>query len=86
MTETYTIRPLEWKDVSSFTGYDYSVAETPFGSLLIERMSLESPWKWGGYFQPGPPIYPCDSLAHGKQLAEAYWRERIMQALVKVEQ
>ncbi len=79
MTETYTIRPLEWRE-SAYSGWDCHLVDTPFGQLSVHSVQGKF-WKWGFRNESGE----CDSLAHGKQLAEAYWRERIMQALVKVE-
>lgn len=75
---TYKIKPLEWKQ----NDYGQWVSDNIFGVYRVNTpftshmyVTCDLPW-----FMP-----KCDSLAHGKQLAEEHYRQRLLSALETVE-
>lgn len=82
MSETYKIKPLVWESL----GYGY-VARTIVGSFYASPL-ITDPGDWsisiklhdGGTMEDIPTYGP----QHSKELLEAYYCERLMQALEKV--
>ena len=82
MAELFRIKSLEW--------------EQPWGPHMWESRGvhhhekyfindMQGQWEVA-YPNPSQVIWnPCDSLEHGKQLASAHWRERLLSVLEPVE-
>lgn len=70
--ETYTIKPLEWRDTEVA-----SHADTLFGRVWAGDTS----W-WKGSFQ----MTFCESRDHGKELAWAWYKAKLGEALTRVGQ
>lgn len=81
MTDTYTIKPLEWRE--SRDG-DFS-ANNPFGSYRVHRVEY-SGWRWGYCYDEyhDEEEFSCDDAEDGKAKAEAHHLERLKQALEPV--
>ena len=73
----YQIKPLEWEEGNGGKNWQ---AETPFMRLTV--------WEYGEYcwwaIDLLGPAKPCYSIEDGKAKAEAYYRERLLAALVPV--
>lgn len=74
--KTYTIKPLEWEEHTSIH-HSCHPADSWYSLVFIDgQWSMRSKY----YYRDTK----CDSLAHGKQLAEADWQARILPALEEV--
>jgi hypothetical protein len=83
MTEITWTAPLEWKLNwgPDEDGDENHVAETPFGSIYVERS--EGRWKWRYCFDEyyDEQTSECDGLEDGKRLAQDFWDERVQPIL-----
>ncbi len=70
MTDTYTIKPLEWQQISS----DLHRANNPIGQYLIGDTN-KGFWFYEKYYQ---------ALDEAKAAAEAHYREQLERCLEKV--
>ena len=79
----YTIKPLRWDWDSRSPGWDsvtgHWKAKTPVGDFSVWPSGIGSRWRLEGEFSR-----PCESIDDGKAKAEAYYRERLLPALVPV--
>lgn len=73
----WRIRPLEWEE---FVGWRFRANVMPDIYYCVIR-DYRGEFCW---FSGGGMSHPCDSIEDGKRLAEAHWRERLMQALEEV--
>ena len=86
MSETYTIRPLEWKSGGNAL-FQWFRADTPFGWYVVERgkdfqSGSWSGWEWRQCFGDRPARRAvCASDDAGKAAAEAHWLNLLAGAL-----
>lgn len=71
---TYTIKPLAWEQCKV---YGDLIAKTVLGSCEVSKR-YSGTLRWAA---PGRGYEPCSSIEDGKAKAEAYYRERLMEAL-----
>lgn len=76
----YTIKPLEWR--LGETVPEWWTAETILCHFAVFRIGDR--WKWKAIGLPQSFTEPCESFDDGKAKAEAYYRERLLPALVPV--
>ena len=72
----YTIKPIAWECISEYRW----VADTVVGRLAVRSSGNRTQW----YLCDSGLIHDCDSIDDGKAKAEAYYRERLLPALVPV--
>lgn len=75
----YRIKPLEWKREKRASWS----ALAPGDEFPYRVIREDGKFQWRS--QVSCDWHPCDSLAHGKQLAEAHYVSRLLPALVEVE-
>ena len=74
----YTIKPLAWR---KSVGRDRWYADTVLGILMVDKM--DGAWNWACYFDDDDAATDgaCESRKDGIERAEAFYFERIKQAL-----
>lgn len=84
MSETYTIKPLEWEN--GVSDNDKAVYKARVGicdDYYEVWHNFNRGWGWWG---TGPIVHhsfvPCESAESAKLAAESHWREHIKQVLV----
>lgn len=95
-TELFKIKPLEWVEKKAGDGHESFQAEVPMGRYLVEPrnpwtdddsqerdLQLQMKWSFDEYYDEGDQV--CESVEHGKQLAEDDWRRRLSPALESAE-
>lgn len=65
----YRVKPLVWRDCQAF-----HVARTVFGNIYVSADLVDLVGR----------NMPCESIAHGKQLAEAWYREMLISEALEV--
>jgi hypothetical protein len=85
MTETFTIKPLEWDAVKVGTDLVFT-AKTPFGFGYYVEHREGVGWSWSYCFVQAydEDEFPCEGEEDGKAMAWGHWRNRMMGALAPV--
>lgn len=83
MSESYRIKPLEWRQLRGTEHEDgeWWTADTVFGSIEVERWCGSWCWRYCFAEYYDEARHGCNSIADGKAEAEEFYLERIMQAL-----
>ena len=84
---SYEIRPLEWNRSSGALGdspHHWADIDGAMAVRVFEFPDGTFGWWCRLQFDIGS-THPCGSVEHGKQLAEAEWRQRLLPMLIEVE-
>lgn len=79
---SYEIRPLRWLADDD----DFSYVDTNMGSLSVRFARGEWLWRISSAISFHRARGIADSLEHGKQLAEAEYRRRLLPMLIEVKE
>lgn len=79
MSETYTIRPLEWKRRGYATREEWACTTIFLVGFAVWSVEPNA-YLW--VIGTGQP-QPCDSIDEGKAAAEAHYRSRLLPALAE---
>jgi hypothetical protein len=84
VNDLYRIAPLDWRCIrpAGDPDGDWWTVETVFGSMSVECDNGRFLWRYCFDEYYDEDSHTCESLEAGKAEAEAYYRERLLPALL----